>query len=141
MTKKDFEKFLSYQKYPVFCTKGFQSLHGQNLVFQELRKQVPGCSVKKGAIKNFAIFTGKHLCCSLFLIKRGLQACNFIEKRLQHRCFPVNIAKFLRTPISSCLFISPVSSYQLINCSFTLHRSRKNFRIHSLPFYNEALVL
>ena len=23
--------------------------------------------------------------------------CNFIEKRLQHRCFPVNIAKFLRT--------------------------------------------
>ena len=23
-----------------------------------------------------------------------LQACNFIKKRLQHRCFPVNIAKF-----------------------------------------------
>ena len=29
----------------------------------------------------------------------GLQACNFIKKRLQQRCFPVNIAKFLRTPI------------------------------------------
>ena len=27
------------------------------------------------------------------------QACNFIKKRLQHKCFPVNIAKFLRTPI------------------------------------------
>ena len=27
------------------------------------------------------------------------QACNFIKKRLQHSCFPVNIAKFLRTPI------------------------------------------
>ena len=25
--------------------------------------------------------------------------CNFIKKRLQHKCFPVNIAKFLRTPI------------------------------------------
>ena len=24
---------------------------------------------------------------------------NFTEMRLQHRCFPVNIAKFLRTPI------------------------------------------
>ena len=35
--------------------------------------------------KNFAIFTGKHLCWSLFLIK--LQA---------FRCFPVNIAKLLR---------------------------------------------
>ena len=23
----------------------------------------------------------------------------FIKKRLQHRCFPVSIAKFLRTPI------------------------------------------
>ena len=29
----------------------------------------------------------------------GLQACGFIKKRLQHRCFPVNIVKFLRTPI------------------------------------------
>ena len=32
-----------------------------------------------------------------FLIK--LQAFSFIKKRLQHSCFPVNIAKFLRTPI------------------------------------------
>ena len=29
----------------------------------------------------------------------GPQVNNFIEKRLQHRCFPVNIAKFLRTSI------------------------------------------
>ena len=27
------------------------------------------------------------------------QACNFIKKRLKHRCFPVNMAKFSRTPI------------------------------------------
>ena len=27
------------------------------------------------------------------------QACNFIKKSLQHRCFPVNIAKFLWAPI------------------------------------------
>ena len=27
----------------------------------------------------------------------ALQAYNFIKERLQHRCFPVNIAKFLRT--------------------------------------------
>ena len=26
----------------------------------------------------------------------GRQACNFIEMRLQRRCFPVNISKFLR---------------------------------------------
>ena len=29
----------------------------------------------------------------------GLKACNFIKKRLQHRLFLVNMAKFLRTPI------------------------------------------
>ena len=29
----------------------------------------------------------------------GFQVCNFIKKILQHRCFPVNIAKFLRAPI------------------------------------------
>ena len=29
----------------------------------------------------------------------GPQACNFTKKRLQHSCFPVNLAKFLRTPI------------------------------------------
>ena len=44
---------------------------------------------KKAVLKYFAIFTGKHLCWSL----------KFIKMRLQHRCFPVNIAKFLRAPI------------------------------------------
>ena len=29
----------------------------------------------------------------------GLLACNFFKKRLQHGCVPINIAKFLRTPI------------------------------------------
>ena len=28
-----------------------------------------------------------------------LKTCNFIKKRLQHRCLPVKSAKFLRTPI------------------------------------------
>ena len=34
---------------------------------------------------------------SLFNRVAALKACNFIKKRLQHRCFPVNITKFLRT--------------------------------------------
>ena len=43
----------------------------------------------------------------------GLQACNFVKKRLQHWCFPVKFAKFLRTSIlrNICeellLFVSP----------------------------------
>ena len=49
-----------------------------------------------GVIKNFAIFTGKHLE-SLCNEVAELKACNFIKKRLQHKCFLVNIAKFLIT--------------------------------------------
>ena len=33
-----------------------------------------------------------------FLTKLQISACNFIKKSLQHRCFPVNLAKFLRAP-------------------------------------------
>ena len=33
----------------------------------------------------------------LFNIVASQKACNFTKKRLTHRCFPVNIAIFLRT--------------------------------------------
>ena len=52
---------------------------------------------KIGDLKRFANFTGKHRRWSLFL--NNLQAsCNFVKKRLQHRTFPVNFAKFPKTP-------------------------------------------
>ena len=35
---------------------------------------------------------------SLFNTVAGLEACDFIKKIFQHRCFPVNNAKLLRTP-------------------------------------------
>ena len=58
------------------------------------------CFIKEDVLKNFAKFTGKHLCQSLFVNKiAGLrpQACNFIKKRLLHRHFSENFAKFSRT--------------------------------------------
>ena len=44
---------------------------------------------------------------SLFNKVEGLKACIFIKKRLQDRCFPVNISKFLRAVffIEHLLFI------------------------------------
>ena len=50
---------------------------------------------KKGVLRNFAKFTGKHLYHSLFFNK---VAALRHESRLWHRCFPVNFTKFLRTP-------------------------------------------
>ena len=47
-----------------------------------LQRQPPDEFCKKGFLYNFTLFTGKHM-----------------RWRPQHECFPVNIAKFLRTPI------------------------------------------
>ena len=49
---------------------------------------------KLGALKNFANFTGKHLCWSLFLIKF---LRNFIKDIPTQVCWSVKFAKFLRT--------------------------------------------
>ena len=32
------------------------------------------------------------------VLQNRCQACNFIKKRLQHRCFPMKFTKSLRTP-------------------------------------------
>ena len=54
---------------------------------------------QKGVLRNFAKFTGKHLCQSLFFNKvADLRPATLLKKRLWHRCFPVNFAKFLRIP-------------------------------------------
>ena len=57
------------------------------------------CSLKKGVLKYFAKFPRKTpVLESLFNKIAGLEACNFIKKTLQRRCFPVKLAKLLRTP-------------------------------------------
>ena len=53
---------------------------------------------KKGVLRHFGKFTGKHLCQSLFFKKgAGLRPATLFKKRLWHRFFPVNFAKFLKT--------------------------------------------
>ena len=75
------------------------------------------CSVRKVALKNFANFTGKHLCQSLFLNKvADLRPATLLKKRLWLRCFRVNFAKFLRTPLlknTSGRLLLPLQCLQL----------------------------
>ena len=53
---------------------------------------------KTSVFKNFAIFAGKHLCWSLFLIKLQNWGLVFsLKNRLENSCFPTNIARFLKT--------------------------------------------
>ena len=63
---------------------------------------------KKGVLKNSAKFIGKHLCHSLFFNKVAvLRPATLLKKRLWRRCFPVNFAKFLRTPrsVNNCFWL------------------------------------
>ena len=57
------------------------------------------CSVRRGFLRNFAKFSGKYLRQSLFFSKvAGVRPATLLKKRLWHRRFPMNFAKFLRTP-------------------------------------------
>ena len=56
------------------------------------------CSLRKGVLRSFLKFTGKHLCKSLLFNKvAGLRPATLLKNKTWHRCFPINFAKFLRT--------------------------------------------
>ena len=68
-------------------------------LYMKYRSSHQMCSLRKGVLRNFAKFTGKHLCQSPFLNKvAGLSPAALLKRSLWHRCFPMNLAKFLRTP-------------------------------------------
>ena len=91
---------LSCSRFQMFFKIGVKCIKFPPLMFSwecsdflKQQKQPPEVSCKKSVLKNFVIFTGKYLCWSFFLVKLTPKT----SKRLQHRCFLVNIAKVLRT--------------------------------------------
>ena len=62
--------------------------------FTIFRSSRPEVFCKKGVLRNFAKFTGKHPCQSLFFNKVvGLRAATLLKKKLWHRCFPMNFVQ------------------------------------------------
>ena len=60
-----------------------------------------GVLLKKGIFKDFANFTGKRLCWSLFLINlQASRSATLLKKGLHGACFPVKTEKCLRTAFS-----------------------------------------
>ena len=72
--------------------------------FAHVAKPSNSCSqifFKTAVLKNFLMYTGKYLCWSRILIKfRYWRPAFLFKKSLQHRCFYVKIAKFLKTAFS-----------------------------------------
>ena len=63
------------------------------------RSSRPEVSCKIGGLRNFAKFTEKRLCQSLFFNKvTGLRPATLLKKRFWHRYFPVNFAKISKNP-------------------------------------------
>ena len=56
-------------------------------VLRNFKKQSPGGFCKKGVLRHFAKLTGKQF-----------RPATLLKKSPWHSCFPVNLAKFLRTP-------------------------------------------
>ena len=56
------------------------------------QKQPPEVFYKKGVVRNLVNIAGKHL-------RQGLLFNKVAGLRLWHRCFPMNFAKFLITPV------------------------------------------
>ena len=52
--------------------------------------------MKKVVLKNFAIFTGKHLCWTLFLIELKARRSATLLKETPTQVFSVNILKFIK---------------------------------------------
>ena len=93
-------------KYFLILSNFTRYLFSVNTIFywwETYRSSHPEVFCEKGVLGNFTKFTRKHLYQSLFFNKvAGLR----LDKRLWHRCFPVNFVKFLRTP-----FLTKISGW------------------------------
>ena len=95
MGNRDF--ILVTKQHFLFFVNNLDSLMRQRSIITS-RSNRPEVFCKK-VVRNFAKFTGKHLCQSpIFNKVAGLRPPTLLKKILWHRCFPVNFAKFLRTP-------------------------------------------
>ena len=102
------------------------------------RSSRPEVFCKKGVLRNFTKFIGKHLCQSLLFNRvAGLRPTNLLKKRFWHRCFPVNFVKFQRTPFLIehlwWLLLKYVSFFCFQAPSFALVTLNTLFLIKSSP--------
>ena len=99
------------------------------------RSSRPEMFCRKGFLRNFAKFTGKHLCLSLFLnkvsglrpvtlLKKRLWPVTLLKKRLWHMCFPVIFKKCLRTPffMTHLRWLLSKITFQCLNLQYQEHQ-------------------
>ena len=105
---------------------------GTIVVHLIIRSSHQGCFMKKGVPRNFTEFTGKHPC-QIYLFNKvaGLRPATLL-KRLGHKCFPTNFAKFLKTA-----FLQDTSGRLLLNNLLICKNSL--CRTFTLPYFTSIL--
>ena len=106
---------MSYKYFGLLKQLLYWATHTLILVLIIFRSSHRRCSVKEVFLEISQNSQEKYLCQSLFLNKvAGLRPAALLKKSFWHRCFPVNFAKFLRTP-----FFTEHLQWLLLNLSST----------------------
>ena len=103
----EYRKLTSFWWLHLLFLKTVTTRHSKQLIYHFLlflvwtcRSSHPRYSIKKMFLKIPQKLTGKYLCQGLFLNKiAAFRPATLLQKRLRHRCFPVNFAKIFRTPL------------------------------------------
>ena len=70
-----------------------------NMFFRTCRSSCPEMFCKKGVLKHFAKFTGKHLCQNLFLIVAALRHATFLKKETLAQVFSCEFCEILKNTL------------------------------------------
>ena len=83
----------------VFCLQKHKLNASQSHWSGQIQKQSSGGVLKKGVLRNFAKFKGKHLCQCLFFNKVA-GVCNFIKKESLAQVFSCEFCKISKNTFS-----------------------------------------
>ena len=74
-------------------------------MLQKYRSSCLEVFCRKGVLRYFKKFTGKHLCQSLLFNKvAGLRTVTLLKKRFWYKCFTANFSKFLKNTFGGCFW-------------------------------------
>ena len=105
------------------------------LNYSVLQKQPPEMFYEKAVLKNFVIFTGKHLCWSLFLLK--LQAFKSLLKRDSNPVVPLWILRnFSKTYFEKHLWTVAFARLSHGSCGTLLRARLHKTRSELEPVWN-----
>ena len=97
--QKMFNELTSISVISSSLWSGGQFYSSRYLIFHQFSEAATGGVLLKKVFLEFSQNSQENTCARVFFNKvTGLRSVSLLKKRLWHRCFPMNLAKFLTTP-------------------------------------------